>query len=45
MKKRMTIWMASAIALTLSATSALADITIGITIPVTGPGAAVAARL
>lgn len=40
MKTRMTIWMASAIALTLSATSALADITIGVTIPVTGPGAA-----
>ncbi|MBD0415362.1 ABC transporter substrate-binding protein [Oryzicola mucosus] len=40
MKKSLKIWAASALSLTLMAGSALADITIGVTIPTTGPGAA-----
>jgi branched-chain amino acid transport system substrate-binding protein len=40
MKKRILNWTASAIALAMSASAALADITIGVTIPITGPGAA-----
>lgn len=37
---RMKFWAASALGLTLMASTALADITIGVTIPTTGPGAA-----
>lgn len=40
MKKRINTWMATAVALTITAGSAFADVTIGVTIPTTGPGAA-----
>ncbi|WP_064682283.1 ABC transporter substrate-binding protein [Rhizobium bangladeshense] len=40
MKKRIMTWMASAVVLSMMAGTALADITIGVTIPITGPGAA-----
>lgn len=40
MKKRIMTWVATAVALTMTAGSAFADIIIGVTIPTTGPGAA-----
>lgn len=40
MNKSINTWMATAVALTITAGSAFADVTIGVTIPTTGPGAA-----